>query len=65
MRPLILKHYFLTELERYRIESIILNHHLLTHEEILRLDDDEIMGVYHQGMKEDSIITIKQLIELI
>ena len=56
MSNLILKHYFLEEIERIRIEDMLSSCHSEREDDFLELDDCEILDLYHKYVKESSLV---------
>ncbi|WP_078408805.1 hypothetical protein [Priestia abyssalis] len=60
MSNLILKHYFLEEIERIRIEDALLNCHSEREDDFLEMDDCEILDLYHKYVKGPSLAENRQ-----
>ncbi|HWO97662.1 MAG TPA: hypothetical protein VNM45_15280 [Bacillus sp. (in: firmicutes)] len=60
MSNLILKHYFLEEIDRTRIENALLNGQSEMEEDFLKLDDYEILDLYHKSVKNSSLVEYRQ-----
>lgn len=56
MSNLILKHYFLEEIERIRLEDALIHRNLENEEEILSLDDHSLIDLYNQNVKEQFLV---------
>lgn len=59
MSNLILKHYFLEEIERIRIEDVLSSYHSEREDDFLELDDCEILDLYHKYVKDPSPVEYK------
>lgn len=56
MSHFILKHYFLTEIERMGIEAVILKCNTEQENAIFSLDDYEITELYNEYIKEELVV---------
>ncbi|MGM0878074.1 MAG: hypothetical protein ACQEWV_25995 [Bacillota bacterium] len=56
MSNLILKHYFLEEIERIRLEEALVKNNSENEEDILSLDDHSLIDLYNQNVKEQFIV---------
>jgi len=53
---LVVKHYFLDDMERFEKEKVVLeSNRELTEEEVFKLDDQELIELYNQCVKEPSV----------